>query len=407
MFLHEGLGSVALWRDFPARLAAATGRRALLYSRAGHGRPTSPTPPRTPRFMHEEALDVLPALLAEHGIERPVLVGHSDGGSIALIHASAHPVSGLVLLAPHVFVEDLSVRQHRRGARDVRDHRPARSAWAATTATPSATFRLWNDIWLAPEFRDWNIEDVLAGVTAPTLLIQGEHDQYGTLAQIDAIERGSPARSRARCSTAATRRTSRRRRRRCAAAVAFLLSGLEDHFVVPFERSFDAHYGLEYLEPDARAGRRSRADALGADGTVSERRLRRDRRVAGLDRDRRRGRPERARPVRALSNSTYVVGERARACWRRSPAAAHAARCEWLWDVEIGPPGGPPTALATVAIAVRPIAPKTRFELATNRVAAVSCPMPRGPSLPRAKPLCRPAAQSSTGRESTWRIARC
>ncbi len=189
VFLHEGLGSVALWRDFPRRLAEATGRRALVYSRAGHGFSPVPDEPRTPRFMHDEALDVLPALLAEHGIERPVLVGHSDGGSIALIHASRHPVSALVLLAPHVFVEDVSVSSIEDaratfestdlGERMGRYHRDA-----------ERTFRLWNDIWLAPEFRDWNIEDVLGGVTAPTLVIQGEHDQYGTLAQVDAIERG-------------------------------------------------------------------------------------------------------------------------------------------------------------------------------------------------------------------------
>jgi pimeloyl-ACP methyl ester carboxylesterase len=189
VFLHEGLGSLALWRDFPARLAEATGRRALIYSRAGHGASDVPEADRTPRFMHDEALDVLPELLRVAGIERPVLVGHSDGGSIALIYANGHPVSALVLLAPHVFVEDVtvaSIEQAREtfettnlGERMARHHRDA-----------ERTFRLWNDIWLAPEFRDWNIEDVLAGVTAPTLLIQGEHDQYGTLAQIEAIERG-------------------------------------------------------------------------------------------------------------------------------------------------------------------------------------------------------------------------
>jgi len=189
VFLHEGLGSAALWREFPDRLARATGRRALVYSRAGHGQSDLPDADRTPRFMHEEALDVLPGLLEDAGIERPVLVGHSDGGSIALIHAARHPVSALVLLAPHVFVEDItvaSIEEAREtfattdlGARMARYHRD-----------PERTFRLWNDIWLAPEFRAWNIEDVLAGVTAPTLLIQGEHDQYGTLAQIDAIERG-------------------------------------------------------------------------------------------------------------------------------------------------------------------------------------------------------------------------
>jgi pimeloyl-ACP methyl ester carboxylesterase len=189
VFLHEGLGSVALWRAFPERLAAATGRRALLYSRAGHGQSDLPAGDRTPRFMHEEALAVLPELLRIAGVEKPVLVGHSDGGSIALIYASQHPVSGLVLLAPHVFVEDVtlaSIEAARAtfattdlGERMARYHRD-----------PARTFRLWNDIWLAPEFRSWNIEDVLGAVTAPTLLIQGAQDQYGTLAQIDAISHG-------------------------------------------------------------------------------------------------------------------------------------------------------------------------------------------------------------------------
>jgi len=189
VFLHEGLGSVALWRDFPERLARATGRRALVYSRAGHGNSPVPDTPRTPRFMHDEALEVLPELLATHGIEKPVLVGHSDGGSIALIHASRHPVTKLVLLAPHVFVEDLSVASIAE-ARETFETTDLRDRMARYHRDPEATFRLWNDIWLAPEFRDWTIEDVLPAITAPVLAIQGEHDQYGTLAQIDAIEAG-------------------------------------------------------------------------------------------------------------------------------------------------------------------------------------------------------------------------
>jgi pimeloyl-ACP methyl ester carboxylesterase len=189
VFLHEGLGSVALWRDFPARLAQATGRRALLYSRAGHGQSHLPDADRTPRFMHEEALDVLPRVLRDAGIERPVLVGHSDGGSIALIHASRHPVAALVLLAPHVFVEDVTVASIEE-ARETFATTDLGTRMARYHRDPERTFRLWNDIWLAPAFRSWNIEDVLADVTAPALVIQGEHDQYGTLAQIDAIERG-------------------------------------------------------------------------------------------------------------------------------------------------------------------------------------------------------------------------
>jgi pimeloyl-ACP methyl ester carboxylesterase len=189
VFLHEGLGSVALWRDFPARLAEATGRRALVYSRAGHGQSDVPGDGRTPRFMHDEALQVLPELLRETGIERPVLVGHSDGGSIALIHAASHPVSGLILLAPHVFVEDVTVASIEE-ARETFATTDLATRMARYHRDPERTFRLWNDIWLAPEFRSWNIEDVLADVRAPILLIQGEHDQYGTLTQIEAIERG-------------------------------------------------------------------------------------------------------------------------------------------------------------------------------------------------------------------------
>jgi pimeloyl-ACP methyl ester carboxylesterase len=189
VFLHEGLGSVALWRDFPARLAEAAGRRALVYSRAGHGQSDLPDGSRTPRFMHDEALDTLPAVLRAAGIERPVLVGHSDGGSIALIHASCHPVAGLILLAPHVFVEDVTVASIEE-ARETFATTDLGERMARYHRDPERTFRLWNDIWLAPEFRSWNIEDVLAGVTAPALVIQGAQDQYGTLAQIDAIERG-------------------------------------------------------------------------------------------------------------------------------------------------------------------------------------------------------------------------
>jgi pimeloyl-ACP methyl ester carboxylesterase len=189
VFLHEGLGSVGLWRDFPDRLAAETGRRALVYSRAGHGFSDVPSEPRTPRFMHDEALAVLPGVLDAAGVHEPVLVGHSDGASIALIHAAAHPVRALVLLAPHVFVEDLSVASIAE-ARDAFATTSLRERMARHHRDAEATFRLWNDIWLAPEFRDWNIEDVLPAITAPVLLIQGQHDQYGTLAQVETVRDG-------------------------------------------------------------------------------------------------------------------------------------------------------------------------------------------------------------------------
>jgi pimeloyl-ACP methyl ester carboxylesterase len=193
VFLHEGLGSVALWRDFPARLAAATGRRAFVYSRLGHGWSDPLEAPRTPRFMHEEALDALRALLDGLELHAPVLVGHSDGASIALIHAGAgrRPVTGLALIAPHVFVEDVSVREIAVARRAFAES-DLRERMARYHRDAEATFRAWNDIWLAPEFRAWNIEDVLGGIACPVLVVQGERDQYGTLAQLDAIERGIP-----------------------------------------------------------------------------------------------------------------------------------------------------------------------------------------------------------------------
>jgi pimeloyl-ACP methyl ester carboxylesterase len=191
VFLHEGLGSVALWRDFPARVAEATGRRAVVYSRLGHG-DSDPAPlPRTPRFMHDEALRTLPALLDRLHIDDPVLIGHSDGASIALIHAgcAGRPPTGLVAIAPHVFVEDVSVASIAE-ARRAFEQTDLRERMARYHRDPDATFRGWNDIWLEPAFRDWNIEDVLPGIACPVLVIQGARDQYGTLAQVDAIEGG-------------------------------------------------------------------------------------------------------------------------------------------------------------------------------------------------------------------------
>jgi pimeloyl-ACP methyl ester carboxylesterase len=192
VFLHEGLGSVALWRDFPDRVAAASGRRALVYSRLGHGASDLPGTPRALRFMHDEALDLLPALLERFALRDPVLVGHSDGGSIALIHAGlAGGVSGLVLLAPHVFVEEESIAGIR-AAREAFEDGDLAQRMARWHRDAETTFRGWNDVWLAPEFRDWNIEDVLPGITCPVLVIQGERDEYGTLEQVSAIERGIP-----------------------------------------------------------------------------------------------------------------------------------------------------------------------------------------------------------------------
>jgi len=188
VFLHEGLGSVALWRDFPDKLAGRLGARALIYSRFGYGQSDGLLAPRTPRFMHEEALDVLPALLNQFHIERPLLVGHSDGASIALIHAAAsgRPVAGLVLMAPHVFVEPETVASIAR-IRDTYRATDLRARLAKYHAHVDDAFLGWADTWLRPEFLKWSIEDLVANVSRPMLLVQGRDDEYGTLAQLDRI----------------------------------------------------------------------------------------------------------------------------------------------------------------------------------------------------------------------------
>ena len=187
VLLHEGLGSVGLWRGFPAALAQATGRRVLAFSRFGHGRSEPPPRPRTPRFFHEEALDVLPAVLAQLEAPEPVLVGHSDGASIALLHAAAHPVRGLALLAPHVLVEALTVDAIRRTDAEYAEG-GLRGRMARHHDDVDAAFRGWRDVWLDPEFPSWSIEEETARVRAPVLLVQGADDPYGTLLQLDRIE---------------------------------------------------------------------------------------------------------------------------------------------------------------------------------------------------------------------------
>jgi pimeloyl-ACP methyl ester carboxylesterase/GNAT superfamily N-acetyltransferase len=187
VLLHEGLGSVGLWRGFPERLAEATGRRTIAFSRYGHGQSDRPPKPRTPAFMHEEALEVLPELLAKLDVHSPVLVGHSDGASIGLIHAAHHPVEAVVAIAPHVFVEDICIREIER-ARTAYETTDLRERLARHHRDPDAAFFGWNDVWLDPAFPDWDITGELDHITCPLLLIQGEHDQYGTLAQLDAIE---------------------------------------------------------------------------------------------------------------------------------------------------------------------------------------------------------------------------
>ena len=193
VFLHEGLGCAAMWRDFPDALAARTGLRALVYSRKGYGRSPPVEVPRQLSYMHDEARSELPRMLDALGIRRAILIGHSDGGSIALIHAAMpeakERIAALILEAPHVFVEDVSVRSIEQ-ARDQYvngDLRPKLERYHG--ANTDCAFWGWNRAWLDPGFRSWNLEALLPSVTAPTLVVQGVDDPYGTLAQVDAIAR--------------------------------------------------------------------------------------------------------------------------------------------------------------------------------------------------------------------------
>lgn len=205
VFLHEGLGSVALWRDWPAQLCAQLGCAGLVYSRRGYGQsdavPNVRDPSATsggqrsgrllPDYMHHEALTVLPELLHTLGIARPVLLGHSDGGTIALLHASRHAVAGCIVMAPHVMVEDISVAAIT-AAKDAYEHGPLRQRLAPFHANVDCAFWQWNDVWLSAAFRPYDIRPELASITAPLLAIQGKNDPYGTLAQIDDIARAVP-----------------------------------------------------------------------------------------------------------------------------------------------------------------------------------------------------------------------
>jgi pimeloyl-ACP methyl ester carboxylesterase len=193
VFLHEGLGSVSAWRGFPHAFCGEWGLRGLVYSRYGYGDST-PKPVGeqwAPDFMHQQAHEVLPALLEALGVQRPWLFGHSDGGSIALLYAAHHPVAGLVVVAPHLFVEDVSI-DSIEGARDAYAATDLRTRLARHHTEPDSAFRGWCDAWLNPAFRRWNIEAEIATIQAPILAVQGADDEYGTLEQIRAIQRCLP-----------------------------------------------------------------------------------------------------------------------------------------------------------------------------------------------------------------------
>ncbi|HVO78781.1 MAG TPA: alpha/beta hydrolase [Candidatus Bathyarchaeia archaeon] len=188
VMLHEGLGSVALWKDFPHVLAGRTGCGVLVYSRYGHGNSEKQTEKRPLEFMHHEGEVVLPQLLDQLGIARPILLGHSDGGSIALIFAGRHPKRprALMLEAPHVFVEEFGLASIR-AAKVAFETTDFRAKLARYHEHVDETFWAWNDIWLHPEFPVWNIEPYLDTIRCPVLCIQGEDDEYGTRAQVDTI----------------------------------------------------------------------------------------------------------------------------------------------------------------------------------------------------------------------------
>ena len=194
VFLHEGLGSIKQWRDFPAKVAAATGRRTLVYDRYGYGQSDVLREKKRPiGFMHDEGLIALPALLDNVGITKPILIGHSDGASISLIYAGSHETRGVVAMAPHVFIEPECLKSINRiseefekgdlAAKLGRYHRDARK-----------TFYGWADVWLDPQFKGWDIRaDYLPKIRCPVLGIQGFDDEYGTMAQLDELKKRTGA----------------------------------------------------------------------------------------------------------------------------------------------------------------------------------------------------------------------
>ena len=190
VLLHEGLGSAGLWGDFPNRLAAATGLGVLAYSRAGYGASSTISLPRPLNYMEREAINVLPRVLRAIGFQRGLLIGHSDGASIATIYAGNledHRIAGLVLIAPHFFVEDSGLAAIAR-AKDAYEHGDLRPRLARWHKDVDAAFRGWNGAWLDPEFRKWDITDALAYIRVPIAIVQGVDDQYGTRRQIEVAE---------------------------------------------------------------------------------------------------------------------------------------------------------------------------------------------------------------------------
>jgi pimeloyl-ACP methyl ester carboxylesterase len=189
VFLHEGLGSIEMWHDFPEVLVEKTGCNGLVYDRWGHGKSDPIDVQRTLRYVHDEALDSLPEVLKNSGVEDTILIGHSDGGSIALIFAAEYPgsVRGLITEAAHVFVEEITLEGIREAVKVYQTTDLKEKLARYHDSNAEGIFRAWCETWLSPEFKHWNIEDCLPGVTCPVLVIQGQDDQYGTEAQVESI----------------------------------------------------------------------------------------------------------------------------------------------------------------------------------------------------------------------------
>jgi pimeloyl-ACP methyl ester carboxylesterase len=189
VFLHEGLGCIELWRDFPAALVEVTGLDGLIYDRWGHGRSDPLTVGRTPRYLHDEAFESLPEVLSQSGMEDVILIGHSDGGTIALLYGARYSkgIRGMITEAAHVFVEDVTLEGIRETVKiyETTDFKEKLARYHGDNT--DTLFRAWADTWLAPEFRTWNVESYLPQVVCPLLVIQGRDDEYATKAQVDAI----------------------------------------------------------------------------------------------------------------------------------------------------------------------------------------------------------------------------
>ncbi len=191
VFLHEGLGSVSMWKDFPEKLADITGLNGFVYSRQSYGKSSLLEEARDANYLHHEALEVLPRVLEKAKISKPVLVGHSDGASIALIYAAASHLSSpkaLILMAAHVFNETLSVQSIRLAKQAYEQGNLGERLGAYHENVDNAFWR-WNDIWLHEDFKQWNIEDSLPAISSPILHVQGRDDEYGSEAQALAIQK--------------------------------------------------------------------------------------------------------------------------------------------------------------------------------------------------------------------------